>query len=104
VEVDPSPLIGRFSEAWLLRYDGKQTVSTFLNNIWFKLTKEIPLPPHSYASAWALRDTGTGEELFSEGRDNGPVGQPKDQRPIAEAGIRPGMHMEAIRPGRHPRP
>ncbi len=100
VEVDPGPLVGHAAQAWLLRYDGKQTVTAFLKNILFKLTKEIPLALPGYGSAWVLRDAGTGEELFARTRDNGTGGPQKDERPIAEAGVLPGMCIEAARPRR----
>ena len=100
VEVDPGPLVGHVAQTWLLRYDGKQTVTAFLKNILFKLTKEIPLALPGYGSTWVLRDSVTGEELFPGGRDNGTGGPQKDERPIAEAGVLPGMCIEAVRPRR----
>ena len=100
VEVDPSSLVGHVAQAWPLRYDGKQTVATFLKNILFKLTKEIPLALHSYGSAWVLRDAVTGEELFPQSRDKRTAGPHQDERPIEEAGVRPGMCIEAAQPRR----
>jgi hypothetical protein len=99
VQLDPSPLFQEQSQPWLLRYDRNQTVSDFLNNIWFRLSGKVRLQPHRYAAAWVLRDTVTGEELPDMGRSWAEQrGQQKDLRPIVEAGILPGMHLQAIRP------
>jgi hypothetical protein len=101
VQLDPSPLFEERSQPWLLRYDREQTVSEFLNNIWFKLSRRARLPPHRYASAWVLRDMVTGEELPAMGRIWAErFGQQKDLRAIAEAGILPGMQLQAVRPRR----
>jgi hypothetical protein len=99
VQLDPSPLLGEQSQPWLLRYDPDQTVSEFLNTIWFRLTRKLRIPPHRYGSSWVLVDVTSSEELPAMGRVWAErLGQQKDLRSIGQAGIRPGMRLQAIRP------
>jgi hypothetical protein len=98
IEVDPGPLFGVPAQPWLLRYDGSQFVSTFVNNIWFKLSKEIALPPHSYGVAWLLRESRSEQEFFLNGSGGRLGARQKNQGSIAEAGVRSGMRLEAVRP------
>jgi hypothetical protein len=99
LQLDPSPLLGEQSQPWLLRYDPDQTVSEFLNAIWFRLSRKLRIPPHRYGSSWILLDATSGKELAAMGRAWAQqFGQQKDLRSIAQAGIRPGMRLQAIRP------
>jgi hypothetical protein len=101
IQVDPSPLFGEQNQPWLLRYNPNQTVTEFLNNIWFKLSRRMRLPPHRYATAWVLHDAATDEVLTEIGRTWAEQqGQQKDLRSIAEVGIHPGMQLRAVRPRR----
>jgi hypothetical protein len=101
VEIDPSPLLGRSCTPQLLPYDGRQVVSEFLENIWQGFAKETGIPRFKYGYLWVLRDKESGQPLYDMGRIWAKQFRHDfDHRPVAETGIRPGMHLEAVRPER----
>jgi hypothetical protein len=101
VEVDPSPLLGRPCPPRLLPCDGRQVVSEFLESIWQGFAKETGIPRFKYGYLWVLRDRETGQVLYDMGRIWAKQFRHDfDHRRMSEAGIRPGMRLEAIRPER----
>jgi hypothetical protein len=75
-----------------------QSVSEFLDRIYFALHEIAEIEPYTYGSAWLLRDSRTGRTYDDIGveycRTGGRV---KDLRPISSVGIAPGDTLEVVR-------
>jgi len=96
VTIDPTPIAGRKSKLRQVPYDPNQPVGRFLDDVWFSLEDKVPA--YQYDKVWILRDKASGFELRDAGRSWATKhGQKEDLRPIREVGIRPGMHLKAVR-------
>jgi hypothetical protein len=99
IEIDATPLLGRFVQPFLISYDNDRLVANFLNEIWYRLKDHTPLPAHKYGEAWVLQDAEAGTALYEMGRAwaKRETGRGLDYRPMEMAGLRRGMRLRAIR-------
>jgi hypothetical protein len=95
VEVDPAPL--GIHDKWTLPYATFQTVSDFLDQIWWDLRDKARIPAFTYASRWALRDVRTNNILMDMGTTWAEGhGMESDLRSLSEVGIYPGARLEIV--------
>ncbi len=96
ITVDTRPLAGVKGENLDVPIQAFSTVSDFLDDLYFHVADHVE--PGTFGIAWALRETATGQ-LFKEmgrawaARNHGHV----DGRSLESVGLRPGMHLEALR-------
>jgi hypothetical protein len=80
-------------------FDPNDTVSDFLDSIWFSLQSERPpfIPPFTYGQIWLLRDTTTGKVFDDIGIEYCRTeGRKHDERDIRSIGIEAGATLQAI--------
>jgi hypothetical protein len=94
--IDSRPLLGLNGSEWQLPYRQFATVSDLLDDAWFSMSEYVP--PVQYGILWAFRDAGSGRVLRDIGRMWAEAihGTELDSRPLDEAGILPGMRLEAV--------
>ena len=80
-----------------LDYAAFACVLDFMNHVWVALGNLVP--PHTYGHSWVLRDKASGTVIRTLRmiKGLGPGFYYADARPLREAGIKPGMELQAIR-------
>jgi len=98
LSVDVSELLGRQGEVWQFPFADFQKTADFLDQLWSGLYREIELPAFTYGDRWLLRNEETGQalrDLGSHWARNRGYTRTRDTRPLAMAGLKPGMKLKA---------
>lgn len=94
LEVDPS--FGYNEGEYRIDVSRERPVCSFLNDIYFILEPKVQ--PYTVGTAWALKDSETGEILHDLESDwSRGTSSVEDTRTLEEVGIRPGMKLQPVR-------
>jgi hypothetical protein len=94
--IDLSPLTARTGDIIVMPFEADRTVGEFLDYLWFSLSEVVP--PYSFGTVWALRDTVSGSMFIDLGRKWATAHRRReDERSLKEAGFKPGMKLEGVR-------
>jgi hypothetical protein len=88
------PILDTAGGTYPMDYYSYETVSAFLADVWFLLASVIE--PNRYGNSWVLRQRETFR-VFDVGsawaKSNGRL---SDDRPLADAGLLPGMNVDTV--------
>jgi hypothetical protein len=87
--------MGKLGGAYNMEYDAYSTTATFLTDVWYLLASFIE--PYTYGKEWVLRERVTFRVLDVGTQWAESNGRSSDDRPLAQAGLRPGMQLDTIR-------
>ena len=82
---------------YLLEYQATQSVSSFLDKVYFVLNEVGRVPEFQYGTLWTLQDEARGTRYDDIGIEYCRTrGQVRDERSIESVGIRPGDRLAVI--------
>jgi hypothetical protein len=95
--LDLQPFFPERGTLYMLEYQSTQTVSSFLDKIYFILNDVGIVPEFQYGTLWVLEDVGRGKRYDDIGIEHCQTrGQVRDERSIEFVGIRPGDRLAVI--------
>jgi hypothetical protein len=97
VILDLQPFFPERGTLYVLEYQSSQSVSSFIDKIYFILNEVGRVPAFQYGTSWCLEDVGRGKRYDDIGIEHCRThGQVRDERPIESVGIRPGDRLAVI--------
>jgi hypothetical protein len=97
IEIDSRPLFDKRGKVKCMPYTPDQSVSLFLDSIYFALNRQSGLPAYMYGQLWLLKNKETGEVYDSIGTQHCKSrGKELDARTLDEIGIKPGDKLLVV--------
>ena len=99
LNIDLSDYLGEPNRNVSVRYDPRDSISDFLDRVYFAICETHEIPAYKYGSAWLLKDLSTGklfDDIGIEYSQSG--GEIRELKPIVTSGILEESELIVVKP------